>query len=104
VVLHEFAHQLDQETGAANGAPRLGGPQRYARWAEVLGQEFERLRALANTGMPSLLNPYGATDPAEFFAVATEVFFEQGAQLAAHSPALYAELRAFYRVDPLSWA
>ncbi|MED5619197.1 zinc-dependent peptidase [Ideonella sp. BN130291] len=104
VVLHEFAHQLDQETGAANGAPRLAGPQRYERWAQVLNREFEQLRALADSSLPSLLNPYGATDPAEFFAVATEVFFEQGTQLAAHSPALYAELRDFYRVDPLSWA
>jgi Mlc titration factor MtfA (ptsG expression regulator) len=103
VVLHEFAHQLDQETGAANGAPHLAGRDRHERWAQVLSQEFERLRALAETGMPTLLNPYGATDPAEFFAVATEVFFEQAPQMAAQSPALYAELCNFYRVNPLSW-
>ncbi len=104
VVLHEFAHQLDQETGHANGAPPLRGAQRYARWSAVFSAEFERLRALAELGVPTLLNAYGATDPAEFFAVATEAFFEQAPQLAADSPALYAELRGFYRVDPLAWA
>ena len=103
VVLHEFAHQLDQETGSANGAPRLPGRHRYARWSRVLGAEFERLRALAQAGQPTLLSPYGASDPAEFFAVATEVFFEQAPRLAAESPALYRELSGFYRVDPLSW-
>jgi Mlc titration factor MtfA (ptsG expression regulator) len=103
VVLHEFAHQLDQETGAANGAPRLPGARRYARWSQVLGAEFARLRAMAESGQPTLLNTYGATDPAEFFAVATEAFFEQAPQLAAEAPALYDELRSFYRVDPLAW-
>lgn len=104
VVLHEFAHQLDQETGAANGAPRLwGGAARYARWSSVLSSEFARLRSMASQGLPTLLNPYGASDPAEFFAVATEVFFEQPRELAADAPALYQELSGFYRVDPLSW-
>jgi Mlc titration factor MtfA (ptsG expression regulator) len=103
VVLHEFAHQLDQQKGHANGAPPLRGAARYARWSQVLGAEFERLRAMAHEGLPTLLNPYGASDPAEFFAVATEAFFEQPAALAAEAPALYAELSAFYRVDPRAW-
>lgn len=103
VVLHEFAHQLDQETGSANGAPSLPGARRYARWSRVLSSEFARLRALADSGAPTLLNTYGATDPAEFFAVATEAFFEQAPQLAAEAPALYAELREYYRVDPQAW-
>lgn len=103
VVLHEFAHQIDQETGSANGAPPLPGAARYARWSTVLQAEFERLRAMADAGIPALLNAYGATDPAEFFAVATEAFFEQAPQLAAECPALFAELREFYRVDPRAW-
>ena len=103
VVIHEFAHQLDQEFGHANGAPLLHHKQDYARWSEVLGAEFERLRAELARGEETLLDPYGATDPAEFFAVASEVFFEQAAAMAAQHPALYQELRRFYCVDPLTW-
>jgi len=102
VVLHEFAHQLDQETGPANGAPWLPRSAR-PRWAQVLGAEFDALRQRVELGLPSLLADYGASDPAEFFAVATEVFFEQPQPLALEHPALYAELSAFYQVDPLSW-
>ncbi len=114
VVIHEFAHQLDQETGAANGAPILARQAHYARWSAVLGAEFNALQANASqyrhgrhdhdgTGEPSLFSDYGATDPAEFFAVITEVFFEQPQRMAAEHPALYGELSGFYRLDPLSW-
>jgi len=103
VVIHEFAHQLDQENGPANGAPPLGPTQRRARWAQVMGEAFDQLVQQAAVGKPSLLNAYGATNAAEFFAVVTEVFFEQPAQLAAEQPALYRELTALYRVDPLTW-
>lgn len=103
VVIHEFAHQLDQESGAANGAPFLGRRTRYAQWARVLGAEFERLRAQVQAGQPSLIADYGATDPAEFFAVASEVFFEQPLRLAAEHAELYRELSGYYAVDPLSW-
>ncbi|HUP30049.1 MAG TPA: M90 family metallopeptidase [Usitatibacter sp.] len=103
VVIHEFAHQLDQEKGYANGAPFLPKRERYQRWSRVLGEEFARLRWESASGLPSLFNAYGATDPAEFFAVVSEVFFEQPQRVAAEHPALYAELRAFYRVDPAAW-
>lgn len=107
VVIHEFAHQLDQEKGYANGAPSLTGQARRARWAHVLGSEFSALRERLASGdpfaPPPLINPYGATDPAEFFAVASEVFFEQPGRLAAEHPALYAELAGFYRADPRTW-
>jgi len=103
VVIHEFAHQLDQEKGYANGAPALAGRERCARWSEVMAQEFARLQQHAALGIPCLLSDYGATDPAEFFAVASEVFFEQPARMAAEHPALYAELAAFYRVDPAAF-
>ncbi len=103
VVIHEFAHQLDQEAGHANGAPLLGRRERYARWSEVLGAEFDALAQRVLAQQPSLISDYGATDPAEFFAVVTEVFFEQPQRLAAQHPALYRELAGFYRVDPAGW-
>lgn len=105
VVIHEFAHQLDQETGAANGAPALARRAHYARWAQVLGAEYAALQAHAAHahGHAALFSDYGATDPAEFFAVISEVFFEQPQRMAAEHPALYRELARFYRLDPLSW-
>jgi hypothetical protein len=103
VVIHEFAHQLDQERGRANGAPWLGQRERYPRWAAVLGAEFERLRERLARDEPGLIDPYAATDAAEFFAVVSEHFFEQAAELATGHPALYAELARCYRVDPRLW-
>ncbi|MFZ4479618.1 MAG: zinc-dependent peptidase [Rhodoferax sp.] len=103
VVIHEFAHQLDQETGAANGAPLLARREHYARWSRVLGAEFRRLRSAASEQQDTLFNAYGATDPAEFFAVISEVFFEQPARMADEHPALYRELALFYRLDPVCW-
>jgi Mlc titration factor MtfA (ptsG expression regulator) len=105
VVIHEFAHQLDQENGPANGAPFLGRRDGHARWASTLGAAFERTCAeqLAR-GEPTLIDPYGASDPAEFFAVVSELFFERPqAALARSHPALYAELSAYYRCDPRAW-
>ena len=104
VVIHEFAHQLDQQKGYANGAPWLGRRDRYARWSRVMMEEFVRLQQQAATQEPSLLSYYGASNPAEFFAVVSEVFFEQPREMAALHPALYAELRTFYRVDPAAFA
>lgn len=103
VVIHEFAHQLDQETGVANGAPVLARRDQYARWSQVLGAEFQQLQAHAPHRQASLFSDYGATDPAEFFAVISEVFFEQPQRMAAEHPALYHELTGLYRLDPLSW-
>jgi hypothetical protein len=100
LVLHEFAHQLDAEGGAMNGAPPLDGPIRYESWARVLGAEFAALSERLQQGLASDVDPYGATSPAEFFAVNTEMFFERPAQLARRHPDLYAELVAFYRQDP----
>ena len=103
VVLHEFAHQLDFESGDSNGTPLLGSNQRYASWARVLGAEYERLRRVGEEGRPSVLDEYGAENPAEFFAVATEAFFERPVELRAKHAALYDELRAFYEQDPAGW-
>lgn len=103
VVMHEFAHQLDQDTGAANGAPYVGRGAAQKAWARVMNREFGALRARLARDEPGLIAPYAATDPAEFFAVTTELFFETPAALAAERPALYEQLRRCYRVDPASW-
>ncbi|HEX5127837.1 MAG TPA: M90 family metallopeptidase [Rhodocyclaceae bacterium] len=103
VVIHEFAHQLDQEKGHANGAPFLARGGNYKRWSRVFNEEFAKLKEQARNAQPSRLNHYGATNPAEFFAVASEVFFEQPHDMATQLPGLYRELSDFYRVNPLSW-
>lgn len=103
VVIHEFAHQLDQETGAANGAPPQPLGDDPTRWAKVFQAAYTRLRRQTDAGVQGLISPYGATSPAEFFAVVSEVFFEQPQALARQEPAVYAELQAYYGVDPLAW-
>ncbi|HEX8788670.1 MAG TPA: M90 family metallopeptidase [Telluria sp.] len=103
VVLHEFAHQLDSESGSNNGAPFLGSRERYRSWSETLSRNFDLLRRDAWFGYRDVIDPYGATNPAEFFAVVTECFFEQAHALASRHPDLYAEFQAYYRVDPRDW-
>ena len=102
-MIHEFAHQLDQEKGYANGAPYLARHEHYRRWSRVLGEEFNKLKEQVHTQQVSLFSYYGATNPAEFFAVISEVFFEQPQRMAAEYPELYRELGSFYDLDPLSW-
>ncbi len=103
VVIHEFAHQLDQENGPANGAPWLGGRLRRQRWAEVMARAFASTRERLSRGEPSVVDAYGASDAAEFFAVLSELFFERPEALAAEHPAVFAELTRMYCVDPLHW-
>jgi MtfA peptidase len=100
VVLHEFAHQLDGEDGPMNGTPILGARARYTSWAHVLGDEFDELSQRLHAGRRSDIDPYGATNPAEFFAVITEMFFEKPHALKKRHAELYDELAAFYRQDP----
>ena len=104
VVLHEFAHQLDSESGSNNGAPFLGSHERYRSWSQTLSRDFALLRRDTLWGYRDVLDPYGATNPAEFFAVATESFFEQPWRLAARHPALFDEFAKYYRVDPRDWS
>lgn len=104
VVIHEFAHQLDQEKGVATGAPLLDRNSDYQQWTQVFSTEFASLQQQAMRGEGSLFDHYGATNPAEFFAVVSEVFFEQPQQLSQRHPALYQQLSQFYRLNPLSWA
>ncbi len=103
VVIHEFAHQLDQEDGSANGAPILGKDQNYDCWADIFSAQFEKLKEQVKIGDPSIFDYYGATNPAEFFAVASEVFFEKSEQLKHEHPKLYHQLSVYYRVDPTQW-
>jgi len=100
VTLHEFAHQLDQQDGAADGMPVLRTPTTLRHWAAVIGRHYDDLVADANQGRPTVLDYYGATNKAEFFAVATETFFEQPLQLRERQPELYELLREFYGQDP----
>jgi Mlc titration factor MtfA (ptsG expression regulator) len=97
VVAHEFAHELDREDGAMNGAPVLTTRAQRTEWARVCEAEFRKLQ----TGIASrgALDEYGAEDPAEFFAVATEAFLERPVRLRRRHPELYDQLRAFYRLD-----
>ncbi len=104
VVYHEFAHQLDQADGEANGAPLLDDAESYRRWSAVLAEEFDRLRQELAAGGNTLLPEDAAENAAEFFAVATEVFMEQPVELRAQHPSLYEELRRYYRLDPVAWA
>ena len=100
VVLHEFAHQLDNEAGIADGAPRLPERSMYVAWARVLGSEYEALVEQVHRHLPTFLGAYAATNPAEFFAVITELFFGRPAALQRRHPELYDQLRAFYQQDP----
>jgi Mlc titration factor MtfA (ptsG expression regulator) len=100
LVLHEFAHKLDLVDGYADGRPPLRARGDAAPWRTTMQREFEALTKAADRGTRTLLDHYGATDPAEFFAVATECFFERGPALEQRHPSLYAELRRFYGQDP----
>jgi len=100
VVFHEFAHQLDGESGSMEGAPALNTPTRYRAWARVLGAEYDDLINAVHEGHHTLLDPYGSTNPAEFFAVATELFFERPAQMKRYYPDLYDQLVSFYAQSP----
>lgn len=104
VVIHEFAHQLDQSKGYANGAPPLRSRQAYRCWSGVMQAEFDALRLRLANAEDGLIDAYAATDPPEFFAVCSELFFERPQELADQHAALFAELRGYYRVNPLSWS
>ena len=104
VVLHEFAHQLDYENFAADGTPGLSTRREQLAWREVMRTEFASLRAAEATGIPTLLDTYGATNAAEFFAVSTEAFFERPVMLRSQHPRLYAEFKNYFRQDPVEFS
>jgi Mlc titration factor MtfA (ptsG expression regulator) len=100
VVLHEFAHQLDQEDGVSDGPPILEDESSYQAWRQVLGEHFERLK---HHRRPFVIDSYAFENPAEFFAVATEVFYEKPEELHTIAPELYDKLKMYYNIDPLNW-
>jgi Mlc titration factor MtfA (ptsG expression regulator) len=104
LVLHEFAHQLDYESGVADGVPAFASREQQSAWAAVMRMEFASLRAADDTGIPTLLGTYGATNPAEFFAVTTEAFFERPCALRANHPRLYAQLQSYFRQEPVEFS
>jgi Mlc titration factor MtfA (ptsG expression regulator) len=104
LVLHEFAHQLDFENQSSDGTPALDTRGDYLAWARVMSAEFNALRNASNAGQPTLLDQYGSTNPAEFFAVITEAFFERPRALKKKHPALFAQLQRFYKQDPTTYS
>jgi Mlc titration factor MtfA (ptsG expression regulator) len=104
VVLHEFAHQLDFENDAADGVPVLGTREEQLAWIDVMKSEYFSLRAADESGVPTLLDTYGATNPAEFFAVSVEAFFERPYALRARHPKLYATLNSYFQQNPVEFS
>ncbi|UKO98957.1 M90 family metallopeptidase [Nostoc sp. UHCC 0870] len=103
VVLHEFAHQLDQEDGKAEGVPILPRQSDYGIWSRVMTLEYQQLCHDVQQGVETVIDSYGATNPAEFFAVSTETFFEKPQQLLQLHPALYELLKNYYQLNPVKW-
>jgi MtfA peptidase len=100
VVIHEFAHKLDMADGEADGVPPLPSREARSRWIAVLDGEFERFCAQVDAGRDTFLDPYAAESEAEFFAVASEAFFESPNRLRRLFPGLYGLFKGFYRQDP----
>jgi Mlc titration factor MtfA (ptsG expression regulator) len=100
VVFHELAHKIDMANGAVDGTPPLESRAQIRRWSAVCSAAFEQLRRDVDAGWPTVIDPYGATNEAEFFAVATETYFTRPGELRAAHPELYAAFADFYRIEP----
>lgn len=103
VVIHEFAHHVDGLDGEMGGNPRFEYPVDQRAWQETLDREFADLCRAADAGHWTGLRHYGAKNKAEFFAVASESFFETPNRLQSTHGQLFELLRRFYRVDPSGW-
>ena len=103
VVYHEFAHQLDHADGAIDGTPILDSAEHYDSWSKIFSQEYAQLRDKIRNNKKSLIDEYAAVSEGEFFAVVTELFFEQPILFIKEHPELYAELQKFYRLNPAEW-
>jgi Mlc titration factor MtfA (ptsG expression regulator) len=104
VVLHEFAHQLDGESGGEDGAPPIRDRSLAESWTRVMEREYEKLRKDVEMGAPHLIDAYGAETPAEFFAVVTETFFEKPRSMKHRHPELYDLLVRYFEQDPVKRA
>lgn len=100
VVFHEFAHQLDSSGARGDSTPVIQDHSTYIAWARILQKDYEKLRSDVRRNIETFLDEYGAVNPAEFFAVATEYFFEKPKELQELHPDLYQELKNFYQQDP----
>jgi hypothetical protein len=103
VTFHEFAHQLDHEDGPTDGAPALPSSGAYRTWSHVFHDNYADFLQRTEEGKKTVLDAYGATNPAEFFAVATETFFEKPQKLFEKRPDMYTELMKYYHLDPREW-
>jgi Mlc titration factor MtfA (ptsG expression regulator) len=100
VVIHEFAHKLDMANGAIDGMPRLPADMSREEWIRVFDEAYEDFLGRIEAEEPTRLDPYAATDPAEFFAVMSEAFFQTPTLLYADYQAVYEQLQRFYRQEP----
>lgn len=100
VVIHEFAHKLDMANGAVDGLPALGDKLPRGEWSRGMQAAYAALCQQVDRGLPTFLDPYATQDPAEFFAVASEAFFQEPRGLLAAHPQVYRLLARFYQQDP----
>jgi len=103
VVMHEFAHKLDEENGVMDGLPILRNRSQYAEWSKVLNEEYDSFLHRVAARKNEVIDSYGAVSPVEFFAVITESYFEKPGQMQQRLPELYGQLKRFYDLDPLEW-
>ena len=105
VVIHEFTHELDFESGVVDGVPPLA-KTKYNEWINIIFKKYDefknRITNHKSLDKYKLINPYGATNEAEFFAVLSEMFWTKPKTLKLHFPAIYKEFRDFFNFDPLS--
>lgn len=103
VAIHEFAHQLDQESGATDGTPILKNAEMYKRWWEIFHREYSKMKKEVEANESTFLDKYAATNEAEFFAVLTEFFFEKSVLLKKIHSELYEEMKEYFEIDPANW-
>ena len=104
VTMHELAHQLDQADGNADGAPlRYLSRNELVMWARTMEEAYTKFLKISQKRGKTVIDRYGATNPAEFFAVVSETFFEKPKQLQKKWPDLYELMKEFYDLDPLNW-
>lgn len=104
VVIHEFAHKLDEENGVMDGLPILRERSHYGEWSKVLNSEYASFLKRVQRRRNKVIDEYGAISPVEFFAVISESFFEKPRRMQSKLPELYSQLQKFYGLDPCTWS
>ncbi|NOE32530.1 MULTISPECIES: zinc-dependent peptidase [unclassified Ruegeria] len=103
VVFHEFAHQIDDLTGSANGVPVLSANQSFSEWEAAFLAAYDAHVQAVEMGRATVIDPYGAEGHEEFFAVSVEVFFERPRALRNSDPEVYEQLSKLFHLDPVQW-